>query len=388
MKSLYKVLLVWATLYSLNFHVTYSFQTKLYAFQRIKSRDRISPQLFENPSIPGDTRRLIDVRGNRYGVENNSTIPTPEEVAKILGVKPTKEASAKTWQRAWRLHKKLLPLLHCMDSCRPPDSSLNLACLWWKALAGNDVSSPVFDDGLSYDLLPRGFRFLVRRRFVGFYPRLHHANVEYRTAFLDKAITTAIKEVRDSRHIDGTTRKMKVRLICFGAGYDLRTIKFLDGQKIDQAFELDLPQVVEAKSKLIGKNRLLKRRPHLAKVDMPKFIPSDLNDLSSLKTSLTKIIGGNDAQDWYNIFVFEGVMIYLNEGVPSALLKLTSCVLNEQESLGSLCFADRLENVPGGDLKLGREEMKNGGWKLDHWCPKPGLARHMGSATLIQNKHK
>ena len=360
----------------------------MHEFQRTRSRDRSSQPLFENPSIPGDTRRLADTRGNRYGKENNSTIPTPEEVAEILGVKPTKEASAKTWQRAWRLHKKLLPLLHCMDSCRPPDSSLNLACLWWKALAGNDASSPVFDDGLSYDLLPSGFRFLVRRRFVGFYPRLHHANVEYRTAFLDKAITTIIKEVKESSIMDATTKKMKVRLICFGAGYDLRTIKFLDARKIDQAFELDLPQVVEAKAKLLGTKRLLKRRPYLAQNDMPEFIPSDLNDLTSLKTSLTKIIGGNDAQDWYNIFVFEGVMIYLNEGIPSSLLKLTSFVLNEEKALGSLCFADRLENVPGGDLIMGRKEMKSNGWNLDQWCPKPGLARHMGSAKLIQEAKK
>jgi hypothetical protein len=322
------------------------------------------------------------VRGDRYGTENNSTIPTPEQVAQKLGVKSTKETSAKTWKRAWRLQKKVLPLLHSMDSCRPPDSSLNLACLWWKALSGNDMSSPVYDDGLSYDILPSGFRLLVSRRLVGLYPRLHHANVEFRTAFLDQSISNILDKVEKSRNKIETRNKMKTRLICFGAGYDLRTIKFLEGHKIDQAFELDLPNVVEAKEKLIGSKRLMKRRPRLSQVNMPNLIPADLNDLESLKASVTNIVRGNDAKHWYNIFVFEGVMIYLDEGIPSSLLKLTSSVLKEESASGSLCFADRLENVPGGDHDKGKLEMKRSGWELDEWCPKPGLARHMGSATL------
>jgi len=54
------------------------------------------------------------------------------------------------------------------------------ACLWWKAIAGNDKSSPVYDYSLSYDLLPPVTRWLVSKRLCRFYPRLHHANVEIR----------------------------------------------------------------------------------------------------------------------------------------------------------------------------------------------------------------
>ena len=353
-------------------------------FRRLFRKLRAGRGSFDGGSVLSKVGAPGGIRGSNYGTENNSTIPTPEQVAQKLGVKPTKEASVKTWRRAYRLHKRSLSLLHSMDSCRPPDSSLNLVCIWWKALAGNDISSPVYDDGLSYDLLPSGFRLLVNRRMVGLYPRLHHSNVEYRTAFLDQAISNVLDKVRKSGNSNYEARtETKVRLICFGAGYDIRTIKFLEKQKIDRAYELDLPYVLEAKKSLLGSKRLLKRRPHLSQINMPKLIPSDLNDLQSLKASLTNIIGGNDADQWHNIFVFEGVMIYLDEGIPSSLLKLTSSVLKEEGALGSLCFADRLENVHGGDYDKGVEEMAMSGWDLDEWCPKPGLARHMGSATLI-----
>jgi len=90
----------------------------------------------------------------------------------------------------------------------------------------------------------------------------------------------------------------------------------------------------------------------------------------------------------YTIFVFEGVMIYLNESIPSGLLELTSRLLRENQLEGSLCFADRLENVPGGDYDKGIQELETNGWNLEDWSPKPGLARHMGSASLLLSTKK
>ena len=92
--------------------------------------------------------------------------------------------------------------------------------------------------------------------------------------------------------------------------------------------------------------------------------------------------------EWHTIFMLEGVMIYLDDGVPSSLLNITSSVLRENKLEGSLCFADRLENVPGGDFDLGVKELKNNGWEMKDWCPKPGLARHMGSANLLSTSIK
>lgn len=136
-------------------------------------------------------KRIIkrgDIRGaDRYGSTNNSTILAPADAGEIevicswcssvplfitevsiryldvvqhaafkVGVKPTLEASKETWQRAWRLHRFMMKHLHKFDSAQPTDSKLALACLWWKAIAGNDRRSPVYDYRLSYDLLPAG----------------------------------------------------------------------------------------------------------------------------------------------------------------------------------------------------------------------------------------
>ena len=185
--------------------------------------------------------------------------------------------------------------------------------------------------------------------------------MELRTAYLDQAVEVVSKN-------------QKVRLICMGAGYDTRGIKMLERGVVDEVFELDLPQVVKGKERLL--KRLVKRRP-ITKT--PTLIPSDFNNINEVKNTLNDII----QNDKWNIFAFEGVMIYLDENIPSQLLNVTSSVLLEKECNGFLCFADRLENVPGGDYELGREELERNGWGLEDWCPKPGLARHMGWCRLI-----
>jgi len=345
------------------------------------------------PTQPGQVvrqlRRPNEIRGsNRYGSENNSTILSPEEAAAAVGVRPSNpKATKKTWQRAWRFHKRVLPLLHAFDRNKPPDSSLSLAVLWWKALSGNDKSSPAYDDGLSYDLLPRGTRAVVSKRLRRFYPRLHHANVEIRTAYLDRAIANVVDEVRQ---VDTSTR---IRLIMLGGGYDIRSLKLKQRGLIDEAVELDLPQVVEAKQKLFH-NRLLRRRRRkgMTDHDFPYMTAIDLNRLDDVRCKLHEIVTrGGGISDWkkyHNMVVFEGVMIYLDNGVPSALLGICSDVLNKHDLGGSLHFADRLENIPEGNLEDAIVELNRNGWDLVEWLPKPGLARHQGSARLLSTATK
>lgn len=330
-------------------------------------------------SIPLSQPKLI--RGERYN-STNSTIPPPSLIASKLNVKPTKDATAKQWKMAWKVHKRLLPILHSTDSCKPPDSSLNLACMWWKALSGNDATSPVYDNGLAYDLLPSGWRRILRLR--RWFPRLHHANVELRTAYLDKSLQDIVSQVRQNN----PPENLKIQLVCMGAGYDLRGIKMLERKVVDQVFELDLPQVVEAKERLF--RRLQKRRSWLRRETLPTLIACDFNYVDDVKEILlSKVL--NDTQgnsEWYTIFMFEGVMIYLNPMVPSSLLNVTSHVLNAKQMQGSLCFADRLENIPGGDLEPAIIELERNGWTLIDWEPKPGLARHMGYASLKEISNK
>ena len=184
-----------------------------------------------------------------------------------------------------------------------------------------------------------------------------------------------------------------------------------------ECYELDLPEVVVAKRKLL-QTRLVKRRPWLhdsiATGEYPKLISVDFNNLQETKDVLERILllssstnstdYSNDREeekertydndDVYNIILFEGVMIYLNEGIPHSLLGLCSSVLNnantqsssslvEAAARGYLCFADRLENIPGGDEKAANVEMESTGWELIDWLSKPGLARHMGLARLL-----
>jgi len=370
--------------------------------------------------------------------------------------------------------------LHLGDGCRPKDSKLALACLWWKAIAGNEKSSPVHDYSLSYDLLPPVTRWIVSRRVCRFYPRLHHANVEIRTAYLDKALTNIINTImNDHNNATSTTmqqmRKKKIRLVVMGGGYDTRSIKLLEQSLLMQsgddvttttttstqydllrkrhnqsqrrrsrwynrilqrnsnrrnsnndditttgnaffnitstnydleAYELDLPEVVSAKRKLLS-SRLFHRRPWLQRKandndEYPKLKEANFNDLNATRTVLEGILlndnKNDDAEreDVTNIILFEGVMIYLDEGVPHALLELCSDVLRKSQlgyttnsstsssaALGYLCYADRLENIPGGDEDAAHVEMESTGWELVDFLSKPGLARHMGVARVV-----
>ena len=403
------------------------------------------------------------IRGEGYGASDNSTILTPAEAAAMVGVKPAMfGATNTTWKRAWKVHRFLMTnVLHKFDSIQPTDSKLSLACLWWKALAANDATSPVYDKKLAYDLLPPVTRWIVSRRVCRFYPRLHHANVEIRTAYLDKSVSNIINNVVmmennsniTTKNNNAVTRKTKIRLIVMGGGYDTRCMKLLERQilldshktsneksnnarphqqrrfwnrrkdfrsyGVDnsslmspmsslqlsntnnyyslECYELDLPEVVHAKKKLL-ETRLHRRRPWLQQIS-PTLIPVNFNNLNDTRIALERlIIDDGGATTTNNIIIFEGVMIYLDEGIPHLLLRICSDVLlnngdvrrltigdvasSSSSSSNYLCFADRLENIPGGDINAAYVEMDSTGWELLDWLPKPGLARHMGVARL------
>jgi len=63
------------------------------------------------------------IRGSKY---ENSTILTPANAAIKVNVKPTREATKQEWQRAWKLHRFMMKILHKFDGCKPKDSKLAL----------------------------------------------------------------------------------------------------------------------------------------------------------------------------------------------------------------------------------------------------------------------
>ena len=175
-----------------------------------------------------------------------------------------------------------------------------------------------------------------------------------------------------------------------GAGYVVRSIKLLASGLIDQAIELDLPVVVQAKTKLLERlEKRRQRRRQRRQLRQPTLYGVDLNDIAAVQSLLESILGMQISDNcsggsgtpqtrkvsWHTIFMFEGVMIYLNEGIPTALLRVCRMVLEQQHQQGSLCFADRLENIPAGDYDIAVPVLAKQGWNLTIWQPKPGLAR-------------
>ena len=259
----------------------------------------------------------------------------------------------------------------------------------------------------------------------------HHTSIifyTHRTAYLDTAVSNVIAAACNKYYDNAEPTEqhsVKVRLIAMGGGYDARSFKLIEHHmmknnnpppllqrqrarygglfrrkmltnplKINlppsnqyhlECYELDLPEVVQTKRNLI-ESRLYHKRPWLKSsyVKEPTLVEVDLNNLNQTRTQLESII--NNKQDGIptvNIILFEGVMIYLNKGVPHTLLEICSDVLRKHSKLENyLCFADRLDNIPGGDEGLARLEMEGSGWELEDWLSKPGLARHMGVASL------
>mmetsp|Transcript_22160 Transcript_22160/g.49480 ORF Transcript_22160/g.49480 Transcript_22160/m.49480 type:complete len:357 (-) Transcript_22160:251-1321(-) len=320
---------------------------------------------------------VLAVASSSSSSSGNTSHDVTRDAALAVGVEPPSSRNGPKWIRraAWTLEKRLVQIMTWFDPCSPPDSKLSLRVLWWKAIAATDQSSPVFEkDGVTYDMLPTGFRWLVR---YPFHPRWVHSIIEIRTAYLDQAIARIRSETKSST---------KIRLISMGGGYDARSIRLQLQGIIDEAVELDLPKVIEAKRRLLG--RLCKRRPDL-NTSLPDFYPVDLTDIDTVRKTLVDVLSGNGdgnrryQPQWYNIFLFEGVLMYLPEGDPCKLLQACRQALNDAKGAkGCVVFADALENIPNDDLRTARMELPKYGWRVVEWLPKGGRTRHMGRADM------
>ena len=141
------------------------------------------------------------------------------------------------WSSVWKLHKRTLPLLHRWDRAAPADTCVNLIVVWLKAVAGNRGLEGTSDGGAAYAMLPHFTRLVVASPLAYLYPRLHHANVALRTAYLDREVE------RELRAAGGAPTSVVV----LGSGFDTRALRFGAAYRETRWAEVDLPDVIAQK---------------------------------------------------------------------------------------------------------------------------------------------
>lgn len=301
-----------------------------------------------------------------YGSAGNQTY-AENDIFTVLNVAPQTKWPKLLRRISWRTHGKILPLLHWKDEARAQDVDVNLRVLWNKVITSLDKNSPAYEpEQWTFDMLPWS-RWILRLVPIRFFPRWLHANIELRTVYLNMAVDREIDQVLPA----GT----KIRIVTVGGGYDSRPTRLLAWNRIQQAWELDLPHVTASKRTML--ERLFQRRN--IPINAPQLAGVDLNDLDLVQTTLEDIAKEDKRNEWHTILVSEAVLMYLDEGVPSKVLTMCRSVFGRKGTV-SLCFADRLEGVPQEDEDVGRQFLSQAGWKLVDWLPKPGRACHMGIA--------
>ena len=321
-----------------------------------------------------------------------------KSIASNLEIPPPLNAPKIVWSLCWKIQSFFLPLLHLFDKYVPSDTCFNLAVLWWKAIGGDKVA---------FDLLPSLSRNIVRWPLRLLFPRLHHQNVALRTKFLDKALL----EEEGYR-----SKQEKVAVISLGAGFDTRSIRFLNGMvKGDVTgagmdfFELDLPEVIEQKRGLL--ERYSQRQP---KHVLPSLVEANLNDLRSVANALEKSVfqdegeartvpGGGGYQKI--ILMVEAVLMYMEREKVTPMLKMVINAAKCHAGSVSFIFSDRF---PGVDNQLDKvvafvnavdiakregELVQDYLLELDNqlnlieWLPKPGRARHQGVGRVTSRNN-
>lgn len=337
-------------------------------------------------------------------------------VASTLRTKPPINAPKAIWSLAWRVQCFFLPILHFFDSCVTRDTCLNLAVLWWKAIAGDKVA---------YNLLPSFARNVVGWPLRFLYPRLHHQNVLLRTKFLDLSMEGEIDAAFNGKD---ATNDEKIAILSLGAGFDTRSIRYMNGvggegeymsrysgfkDRID-FFEIDLPDVIEQKKGLLARFQRRRRGSVL-----PHLMKADLNDLAMVRSTLGSVFSDgpeNEKPVRYKrvVIIVEAVLMYLNRDTVAPLLKAVIDAAKKHSGSVAFVFSDRfpgiyekIDKVNANsddeiesnmtDRDLGALEksfvadyLHSVDDRLDliQWLPKPGRARHQGVAHVVSRREK
>jgi hypothetical protein len=254
-----------------------------------------------------------------------------------------------------------------------------------------------FDGLVAYDMLPDITRWIVTFPLCFLYPPLLHQLVARRTAFLDHIVYEEVDWMAN-RNAD-----LPIRVITLGAGFDTRSIRFLNNQTsfIPRSqnkgatssasadyHEIDLPIVIQQKRCMYG--RLISRRP---KLKLPQLYEADLNYKNQVTLQLKKIFSSHQPKKCHTIFVVEAVLLYLKKESVKPLLKACVAEASRHSHDVTLCFADRFPVDFESKLDLDDYSERSmvetflkpiGFRRLLDYQPRLGAtsARHMGRARL------
>lgn len=362
----------------------------------------LAPPTAQGGNIPhyshGSGMRPLQAHLNRFWDSRLTKTDLMNQASDALKVSPPWNAPRWLWSFAWKLQRTMMPVLHFFDKCAPKDSNLNLAVLWWKAIAGNRIGTITNDGGVAYDLLPHYSRNVVAFPWCYLYPPLHHQTVAMRTAFLDATLDDVCRQLTKvgGNHDD-------TRVITLGAGFDTRSLRYLEKQqrsgtnatkssKMD-FYEIDLPSVVTQKTSIFRRyERRRKSSTSPGSPLLPRLYGADLNELDTVKQRLSQIFDDTAHRPRRpTVFMVEAVLMYLKQD--NVMPLLLSCIQEAAKHSNDvyLVFADRLPNMPYDDAnpsveRIAAEQLlKTVGLKLTAYQGKPGRARHMGVA-IYDNK--
>ena len=195
--------------------------------------------------------------------------------------------------------------LHAFDECEIKDSSKNLRVLWVRALLNYRGK---IQDTVAQELLPKTTRGLVTSEWGASLldPILKFAEwIQARTEFIDEALENFLSSpaCTDS---DGT--KLECNVVLFGAGYDTRALRYRHRHsEMINFIEVDLPEVVEGKTKLYEQFRRT-NDPDWDNSAKHNLVPFNLNDCGGQNpTSLIQVLKekGNLKENVPTLMVWE-----------------------------------------------------------------------------------
>ncbi len=330
---------------------------------------------------------------------------------------------------SWKIHGKLLPLLHALETGRPDDVFVNLRVLWCKLLISLDPLSPAYEGNddtqkyATYRMLPPlsikwALRYLQLWRI---FPRWMHANIELRSAYLQTALETVLS-TQHVLHNEDKVHNERTCAIVLGGGYDPKGAKlFTSYSNVECVYELDLPEVVDSKRGLLlraGFDVLHEdndKEQHTSNHGV-RLEGVDLNDNEGVDRVLDKIrdelLAHAKNGAWRVLLISEALLLYLDPGKAERILKGVSERFGANTATSSfrgatVVFADRLMkhtescDATSAGSKPSRRSMalpatldeiehetakvrtwlEDSGWELKELLFKPGATRHLGIAT-------